>query len=616
MHVVHVVRQFHPAVGGFESVCLELASAQVAAGHTVRVVTLNRLFKTAGGQNLPDRDQIGGIEIVRIPFVGSPRYPIAPSVLRHLAGADIVHVHAIDFFFDFLAWTKPIHRKKLVVSTHGGFFHTSFAARLKRLYFNVVTRLSMIWYDGVAAVSIADQGLFASIRKHGIVCIENGANTRKYAHASSPAPTKSIIWIGRFSHNKRVDRLIRFMAALRQRDPEWSLQLIGRAWDLGADDLRTLAEAEGIGSAIHVADSPADSDICRMIGSCSVIASSSDYEGFGVAVVEGMAAGLFPLVSGIPPFERLVSRSRIGLIVDFDDADAAAEKFLTAWNDVAGDYSGYRGRAISAASAYDWLSASREYERLYEDVLGKRARTILDVPVLVKTQKEAVEFVDLKVASQQSTMVAFANAHALNVASVNPRYRHILQASVVVNDGIGIDTASRILFGAGFPQNLNGSDFTPSYLKSTRHMFRIFLLGGHPGVAEQAARRLSEMCPQHSIVGVRDGYFGRDEDATVVSEIRTSKADLLLVAMGIPLQEFWLADNLEKTGCRLGLGVGALFDFLAGKFPRAPSWLRSIRFEWVYRFALEPRRLFRRYIVGNPLFLARVLAQWWSGARV
>src|SRR5262249_783751 len=119
MNIVHVVRQFYPAVGGFENVVLELASAQVAAGHKVLVVTLDRLFNANGV--LPARDVVCGAEIVRISYFGSQRYPLAPSAINFIRNADIVHVHAIDFFFDYLAWTKPLHRKKLIVSTHGGF---------------------------------------------------------------------------------------------------------------------------------------------------------------------------------------------------------------------------------------------------------------------------------------------------------------------------------------------------------------------------------------------------------------------------------------------------------------------------------------------------------------
>ena len=128
MLIVHVVRQFHPGVGGLETVVRELASAQVKAGHRVRVVTLDRLFNVAAKQKLTARERLDGIDIVRVPYFGSSRYPLAFSALRHIKDADLVHVHAIDFFFDYLAWTKPLHGRKLVVSTHGGFFHTKFAA--------------------------------------------------------------------------------------------------------------------------------------------------------------------------------------------------------------------------------------------------------------------------------------------------------------------------------------------------------------------------------------------------------------------------------------------------------------------------------------------------------
>ena len=186
---------------------------------------------------LPRRDMIDGAEVVRVPFFGSPRYPLAPSAIKFIRDADIVHVHAIDFFFDYLAWTKPLHRKKLVVSTHGGFFHTPYAARFKRLYFSTITRLSLAWYDGVVAVSVADRELFGRIRKHGIVCIENGVNVSKYANASSAVPMKGVLALGRLSSNKRLDRLISFVAALRRRDPQWKLTIAGRPWDVDVDHL-------------------------------------------------------------------------------------------------------------------------------------------------------------------------------------------------------------------------------------------------------------------------------------------------------------------------------------------------------------------------------------------
>jgi alpha-1,3-mannosyltransferase len=624
MHIVHVVRQFHPAVGGFESVVYELAAAQVANGHSVRVVTLDRLFKDgvpgklAGktGAKLAGREVVAGIEIVRIPFVGSTRYPIAVSVLKQIRGADIVHVHAIDFFFDFLAWTKPWHGRRLVVSTHGGFFHTSFAARLKRLYFALVTRASMAWYDGVAAVSLADQTRFSRIRHRGLVCIENGVNTAKFADAASPRPVKSMLWIGRFSHNKRLDRLIVFLAALLRIDPEWRLTIAGQPWDLDLQQLKNLAGCAVVLHALEVLESPEDAEIRRCIGACSVIVSCSDYEGFGIAAVEGLSAGLFPLLSDIEPFRRLVASGGVGITADFDQPQRAAAVFLQQWHEIARDYALVRQQAMAVASRHDWESVSRLYQALYDDVLGARCRTILDVPVFVGTEAEAVARIDAHHDAPGQTIVAFANANTLNVAAADPRFRSVLKRCLVVNDGVGIDTASRILFGSRFPQNLNGTDFTPNYFKLTRHSYRIFFLGGSSGVAERAAGRLVALCGRHQIAGCQNGYSRAGDDPMIAARIRASGADVVLVAMGNPAQELWLDENLSASGCRLGFGVGALFDFLSGDVARAPMWLRSARLEWVYRLVREPKRLWRRYVVGNPIFIMRVLGQWWSGARV
>src|SRR5690606_1181318 len=142
---------------------------------------------------------------------------------------------------------------------------------------------------------------------------------------------------------------------------------------------------------------------------------------------------------------------------------------------------------------------------------------------------------------------------------------------ILFNDGIGVDIASWLLFGRRFPENLNGTDFVPRYLRGTPHSLRIFLLGARPGVAERAARALAREMPQHSCVGCRNGYMEPDEGQDVIDEIRRARADVLLVAMGNLKQEVWLADHFAATGCILGFGVGGLFDFVAGVVPRAPD---------------------------------------------
>jgi alpha-1,3-mannosyltransferase len=616
MYIVHVVRQFHPAVGGIESVVQELASAQVAAGHRVRIITLNRLFKARHNDLLPARDVFNGAEVIRIPFLGSPRYPLAFSAIKFIKNADIVHVHAIDFFFDYLAWTKPLHRRKLAISTHGGFFHTQHAVGFKRFYFATVTRLSLTWYDAVAAVSAFDYQVFAGLRRRGIVCIENGINIMKYADAAAPKPAKTIVWIGRFSANKRLDRLMNFVAALRRHDSEWTLKVAGSPWDLDVADVSALAQNAGVAAAVEIFRLPSEADIRQLLGACSVLVSSSDFEGFGIVAVEGLSAGLFPVLHDIPAFRRLVEQTGVGMLVDFSQPGVAAEQFLARWREVGLDYPQVRRELMAAAAVFDWRLVSRAYMDLYDALRGTRTRRILGVPVPVWTRPEVVEQLDQHFEQNSDTVVAFANANSLNIAYGDPRVRVALSEAVVLNDGIGIDFASKLLFGAAFPENLNGTDFTPYYLQKTRHHFRLYLLGGRPGVANRAAEFIAETFPRHHIVGCRDGYFPRSDDALVAQAIRTSGADIVLVAMGNPDQELWLRNNLAATGCRLGFAVGALFDFMTGEAERAPLWIRTARLEWVYRLAREPRRLCRRYVLGNPLFILRVLGQWWSGARV
>lgn len=210
-------------------------------------------------------------------------------------------------------------------------------------------------------------------------------------------------------------------------------------------------------------------------------------------------------------------------------------------------------------------------------------------------------------------LVAYANAHTLNLAYRDPAYRRVLtSAGIVLPDGSGVALAAR-LSGARIRENLNGSDFNPRILElAARKRWPVYFLGARPGVAERAAEILRARCPGLDVVGVRDGYFAASESDNVVAEIRASGAEVVMAALGNPLQEVWLHEHLGAMQARLGVGVGAFFDFAAGAVPRAPRWMNRAGIEWVFRLIQEPRRLWRRYIVGNPTFLARVATQRWG----
>lgn len=133
-------------------------------------------------------------------------------------------------------------------------------------------------------------------------------------------------------------------------------------------------------------------------------------------------------------------------------------------------------------------------------------------------------------------------------------------------------------------------------------------------MAERAAKALMESIPHLRVVKTRDGYDGMANLEDVLEDIRSSQASLLIVAMGNPLQEKWLYRHMAKTGAKLGIGVGAFLDFAAGEVSRAPQILRTLKIEWTYRLAKEPKRMFKRYIVGNPLFVARAIKERLTGS--
>ena len=527
-----------------------------------------------------------------------------------------MHVHAIDFFFDFLALTSAIHRRPLLVTPHGGFFHTRFAARLKTLYFHTVTRTLITAYRAVINVSHHDQELFRRIRARGMVWWNNGIDVEKFLRAGSPNPIKRLIAVNRFSSNKRLDRLISFLAALRRRDSSWELVIAGDTSDLSAANLCRLADENGVGDAVDVIVRPSDQQLRLAMSRCSVFASASEYEAFGIAAIEGLSAGLLPLLSDIPSFRDLVRNSKVGIVVDFDRPDHAVEMFLAHWADWSQRYGECVQQASAASAPYDWKFVASSFDPVYERVSGHSVQRILGVDIHVMRRTEAIETLDRLSDGPEPIGVGFANAHALNVASSNGAVREDFSRLLILNDGVGVTFASRLLYRWPFPDNLNGTDFVPAYLNATRQAFKIFLLGSKPGVAEKAARALAPPGGRHAVVGLHHGYFGPHRDADIAEQIKRSGADLLLVAFGNPGQEAWISKNLEATGCRLAFAVGALFDFAAENVTRAPTWMRAYGLEWLYRLMQEPGRLWRRYLIGNWIFLGRVARQWWEGYRI
>ncbi len=206
--------------------------------------------------------------------------------------------------------------------------------------------------------------------------------------------------------------------------------------------------------------------------------------------------------------------------------------------------------------------------------------------------------------------IYFAHPHSLNISLVDDaHHRRLSCASAILADGIGIRLAARLIGGA-LPSNVNGTDLFPALCERAADEGRpLVLIGGAKDVASTCAERMAEAYPGLAIALCSHGYLDHDASLRVAAQVRTLRNPLVLVGMGSPRQERWASRYLSNAPGATVLTVGGLFDFYSERLPRAPLAMRELGLEWLFRWWQEPKRLARRYFMGNPLFLSMALAQ-------
>jgi N-acetylglucosaminyldiphosphoundecaprenol N-acetyl-beta-D-mannosaminyltransferase len=217
-------------------------------------------------------------------------------------------------------------------------------------------------------------------------------------------------------------------------------------------------------------------------------------------------------------------------------------------------------------------------------------------------------------ASGAKSVVLNVNANCLNLAYTEPWLKAYLnRAEAVFVDGYGVRFAAWLL-GRPLPTRITYADWMWDLGRyCAEHDLSLYFVGAKPGVAAEAAERLTAACPGLRVHGTHHGYFDKhpqaDENRSVIEDINRAKPDILIVGFGMPIQERWLMENWEQIGARIALTGGGVFDFVSGRLKRPPRILTDHGLEWLGRLFLEPRRLWRRYLLGNPLFVLRVLRQ-------
>ncbi len=242
-----------------------------------------------------------------------------------------------------------------------------------------------------------------------------------------------------------------------------------------------------------------------------------------------------------------------------------------------------------------------------------RRINVLGVGVSVLNMETALEVMAEAIAKKQKGYVCVTGVHGVSEAQSDPAFRQILNGAFLnTPDGMPLVWVGR-LHGEKQMRRVYGPDLMVALFEASRQTgYRHFFYGGAGGTAEALRRRMIERFPGAQIVGTFEPPF-RPLDAGERTQLRkmldVSRPDIMWVGLSTPKQEKFMAENLGRLEATLMIGVGAAFDFHAGRVRQAPRWMRRSGLEWFFRFCREPRRLWKRYLKNNPLFLLRVFCQ-------
>ncbi|MGE4565392.1 MAG: WecB/TagA/CpsF family glycosyltransferase [Victivallaceae bacterium] len=449
----------------------------------------------------------------------------------------------------------------------------------------------------VSSSTAADVVRFTGIPRCKVSVNYNGYNPAGLPLGANDGAAKIVLYVSRIeAPGKNHANLIRAWEKLpRELTSSYKLVIAGADWS-GAEEIHRMAEASPCCDSIEFTGFITKEKLYELYAHASLYVFPSFFEGFGLSLIEAMASGLVACCSNNSSLGEIAGDA--AATFDPGNVDEMARVIGRCLTDEPLRRE-LRARGLRRAEDFSW----KKHAEILAGPLNDEAE-VFGVTFSTRTMAQALEWIDASIREKSKRFAAFINADCLNQAYVNSDYRAVLaKADMVWPDGVGVEIAARY-FNTPVRENVNGTDMLPLLCEKK---YRIYLLGAAPGVAETARRNLEAQHPGLVIAGVHDGFWRPDQETELIRSINQARPEILLVALGCPKQEKWITANLPELECNVAIGVGGLFDFASGRIPRAPRWMRKFKIEWTYRLYNEPRRLFRRYVIGNPLFLYRVV---------
>ena len=372
IRALHVARRFAPMVGGIERYIRDLAAAQVRHGIAASVVTLQRDVIGVHQGRLPRKDVIDGIRVLRVPGLGGQRFAVClrPDILiREVIRADVVHIHDLRFMTGIVCLAAVAARRPVIFHTHGLLFHTDWAVRLKRLlirfYFGPLLRMSRAT---IVASSDHDRELLLKSAPYlagQAVTFENAIDLERFRSTERHPEPGLILVIGRVARRKGIDRLLVALARLKHRS-EWHLKIAGSIDEPEHENLTELARKLGIEERIEFTGVYSDAAHTELLSHAQMAVFPSRAEGFGLALVEAMAAGVPVLVSDIPAHRQVLGSALSSALVDFERSEEAAAAIERALIDTQNGGPDGSSTVQNRAAAFDIERLLEQTRALYE----------------------------------------------------------------------------------------------------------------------------------------------------------------------------------------------------------------------------------------------------------
>jgi alpha-1,3-mannosyltransferase len=368
LKVLQVSHHYKPFNGGIEKVAAELSERLQKKGYSVEVACLDR--NPGRKEKLAAEEVVDGVKVKRLPFIDLKYYKFAPGITALLKkDFDLIHIHNLGFWTDAILLAKRLglHQKKVVLSSNGGIFHTSKLGGLKKVYFNFWLKFLLKGIDKVIAISKNDFQEFNKIvSPPKLVLIEEGVELEKFSRLKRKREKNRFIFVGRISTNKRLEDLVE---AFAQAKGENRLMIVGKDGQNLVPRLKEKAKALGVEKRIEFAGELSEKRLLEEYARAEFFVSASEFEGFGLSVVEAMASGLIPVLNNIGSFQAFVSPGKNGFLTNYSNTGKAAAALSQATGLKASERKRLSENARQTSRRFDWRIKIDEFMKTYKDAL-------------------------------------------------------------------------------------------------------------------------------------------------------------------------------------------------------------------------------------------------------